>query len=69
MIPATVCAPADALLFDALLAIVNEVAGPDRPYSTDSWLPLHLVEAAQAAISSATQTQTAAIAGTPGAIQ
>jgi hypothetical protein len=39
-------------LFDALKAILDEVDGPpeSQPYSADSYLPLHLVENAHAAI-------------------
>jgi hypothetical protein len=34
----------------ALHAIVTECAGPGRPYSADSYLPPHLIEAANAAL-------------------
>jgi len=34
----------------ALRDILNEVTPGIRPYSTDSWLPDHLIEAAQAAL-------------------
>jgi len=34
----------------ALRSILNEVTPGERPYSGDSYLPAHLVEAAQAAI-------------------
>ena len=34
----------------ALSAIVAEVDGPARPYSTDSWLPHHLLDQARAAL-------------------
>lgn len=44
----------NADLLAALQSIIAECAGPDRPYSGDSYLPPHLVEAAQAAISKAT---------------
>ena len=28
----------------ALQAVLAEIDGPDRPHSTDSWLPSHLVD-------------------------
>ncbi len=34
----------------ALRAIVQEIDGPGRPYSTDSWLPHHLLDQARAAL-------------------
>lgn len=45
--------PAAALLA-ALQSILVECAGPGRPYSADSYLPPHLIEAAQAAVAGAT---------------
>lgn len=37
-------------LADALRAILAEVTPGVRPYSGDSWLPAHLIQAAQAAL-------------------
>ena len=36
--------------FDVLKAIVEEVAGASQPYSTDSYLPAHLIHDARMAI-------------------
>lgn len=41
-------------LLVALTAIAAEVGGSARPYSTDSYLPAHLLDAARAAIAKAT---------------
>lgn len=35
---------ANRLLCDALRAVLDEVDGHKRPYSTDSYLPRHIVE-------------------------
>ena len=35
---------------DALEAILQEAGGADRPYSTDSYLPSHLIESARTAL-------------------
>ena len=43
----------DTHLFDALSAIVAELAPSSKPYSSDSYLPAHLVQKAKAAISKA----------------
>jgi len=40
---------------DTLRAILAEVTPGQRPYSSDSYLPDHLVEAAQAALASTNQ--------------
>lgn len=40
----------NALLREALLAIVDEVSDGLTPYSLDSYLPVHLVEQARAAL-------------------
>ena len=40
-------------LVAALQAIVAEIDGPDRPYSTDSYLPRKFVEQARAALARA----------------
>lgn len=40
-------------LLAALKAILSEVVGPEKPYSSDSWLPAHLVEAACSATAKA----------------
>lgn len=42
-------------LLAALAAIVEEADGTSRPYSTDSYLPPHLVHAARVAIANATR--------------
>ena len=34
----------------ALQAVLAEIEGPDRPHSTDSWLPSHLAHQVRAAI-------------------
>ena len=34
----------------ALQAVLAEIEGPNRPYSTDSWLPSHLADQVRAAI-------------------
>ena len=34
----------------ALQAVLAEIEGPERPYSTDSWLPSHLAHQVRAAI-------------------
>lgn len=54
---AYVLSPADAELLavspdllTALKLIVAEAGGPDRPHSSDSYLPPHLIELARAAI-------------------
>lgn len=41
-------------LLKALQAIVSEVIGPEKPYSTDSYLPRHLIYRARQAIAKAT---------------
>lgn len=38
------------LLRDALRAVLDEIDGPQRPYSTDSYLPEHIVEQARRAL-------------------
>lgn len=38
---------------DALRALLSEVTPGTRPYSSDSYLPAHLVQAAQTALNSA----------------
>ena len=38
----------------ALQAVLAEIEGPDRPHSTDSWLPSHLAHQVRAAIAKAT---------------
>ncbi len=40
-------------LLAALKAILSEVVGPEKPYSSDSWLPAHLVKAACSATAKA----------------
>ncbi len=45
---------------EALRAILAEVTPGQRPYSSDSYLPDHLVNAAQAALALADQADTAA---------
>lgn len=40
-------------LLAALKAILSEVDGPEKPYSSDSWLPAHLVKAACSATAKA----------------
>jgi hypothetical protein len=40
-------------LLSALRSIVAECKGPERPYSSDSFLPAQFIEAAQAAIARA----------------
>jgi hypothetical protein len=42
-------------LLAALQAIVEEADGPSKPYSSDSYLPPHLIQAARAAIANATR--------------
>lgn len=37
----------------ALQAVLAEIEGPDRPHSTDSWLPSHLAHQVRAAIAKA----------------
>ena len=37
----------------ALQAVLAEIEGPNRPYSTDSWLPSHLADQVRAAIAKA----------------
>ena len=37
----------------ALQAVLAEIEGPDRPHSTDSWLPAHLAHQVRAAIAKA----------------
>lgn len=44
-------------LVEALQAIVAECSPGQRPYSTDSYLPEHLLEQARAALSKATGEQ------------
>jgi len=41
-------------LLAALQAIVEEADGTSKPYSSDSYLPPHLIQAARAAIAKAT---------------
>jgi len=41
-------------LLAALQAIVAELDGPGKPYSSDSYAPLHFIETAKAAIAKAT---------------
>lgn len=43
---------------EALRLILNEVTPGIRPYSSDSWLPGHLIEAAQAALASQDEAET-----------
>lgn len=38
------------LLREALRAVLDEIDGPQRPYSTDSYLPEHIVEQARRAL-------------------
>lgn len=40
-------------LLEALQGIVSECAGPERPYSGDSYLPPHLLDAGRAAVAKA----------------
>jgi len=40
-------------LLAALQAVLAEIEGPNRPYSTDSWLPSHLADQVRAAIAKA----------------
>jgi hypothetical protein len=42
-------------LLAALQAIVEEVDGHGKPYSSDSYLPPHLIHAARVAIANATR--------------
>ncbi len=42
----------------ALTAMVTEIDGSARPYSTDSWLPHHLLDQARAALALAADTTT-----------
>lgn len=42
-------------LLAALQAIVEEADGPSKPYSGDSYLPPHLIQAARVAIANATR--------------
>lgn len=42
-------------LLSALAAIVEEADGTNKPYSSDSYLPPHLVHAARVAIANATR--------------
>lgn len=42
-------------LLAALQAIVEEADGPGKPYSGDSYLPPHLIQAARAAIAKTTR--------------
>jgi len=53
-------APKTPTLETALRAIMAEVTPGIRPYSTDSWLPDHLIEAAQAALAAHTGAALAA---------
>jgi hypothetical protein len=41
-------------LLEALLAVVGECSGPQRPYSSDSYLPEQFIAVARAAIAKAT---------------
>jgi|GEM_PF-4268965 len=43
-----------AAVIDALEAILQEAAGPGKPYDGDSYLPPHFIETAKAAIAKAT---------------
>ena len=38
----------------ALQAVLAEIDGPERPYSTDSWLPAHLAHQVRVAVANAT---------------
>ena len=40
-------------MLDALRAVLAEVTPGVRPYSTDSWLPPHVVEQVRAAVADA----------------
>lgn len=44
-------------LLAALIAVANEIDGPDRPYSSDSWLPSSVMEQIRAAVSKATRDE------------
>lgn len=46
-----------AILRAALETILREVEGPTRPYSTDSYLPAHIIDSARAALAAAEQEQ------------
>lgn len=37
----------------ALQAVLAEIEGPDRPHSTDSWLPSHLAHQVRVAVANA----------------
>lgn len=39
----------------ALQAVLAEIDGPDRPHSTDSWLPSHLAHQVRVAVANATR--------------
>ncbi|MHB1407975.1 MAG: hypothetical protein ACYCXC_00025 [Acidovorax defluvii] len=42
-------------LLAALQAVLAEIDGPDRPHSTDSWLPSHLAHQVRVAVANATR--------------
>ena len=46
-----------AILRAALETILREVEGPTRPYSTDSYLPAHIIDSARAALAAAAEQQ------------
>jgi len=46
-----------AILRAALETILREVDGPTRPYSTDSYLPQHIIDNARAALAAAAEQQ------------
>ena len=52
--------PTPATLADTLRAILTEVKSGNRPYSGDSYLPDHLIDAAQLALAQHDQQDTAA---------
>jgi len=41
---------ANRVMRDALQAVLDEIDGPQRPYSTDSYLPAHIVEQVRRAL-------------------
>ena len=53
-------APAPVTLADTLRAILAEVTPGTRPYSGDSYLPDHLIDAARLALATHDQADTAA---------